>query len=118
MFARPLSLVVECAEANGAFGKILLGETFERKSEEERKAFHATFETIEQALAFLDAETAKLIAIYEGLDESTLGEMTEMMGMPMTKFAIAEMPSIHMMYHDGQLNYIQTLYGDEAIHWR
>ncbi|RYG36840.1 DinB family protein [bacterium] len=33
-------------------------------------------------------------------------------------FAYAEFAGIHMMYHLGQINYIQTLYGDPAVHWR
>jgi hypothetical protein len=36
----------------------------------------------------------------------------------MSKFALAHLASIHMMYHDGQLNYIQSLHGDGEIHWR
>ena len=26
-------------------------------------------------------------------------------------------PMAMMMYHDGQINYIQSLYGDNANHW-
>ncbi len=29
---------------------------------------------------------------------------------------IAELPVSHVMYHDGQLNYIQTLHGDDQMH--
>jgi uncharacterized damage-inducible protein DinB len=27
------------------------------------------------------------------------------------------LPTSHMTYHDGQINYIQTLLGDSAFHW-
>lgn len=33
-------------------------------------------------------------------------------------FEYAEFAGIHMMYHLGQINYQQTLYGDPAVHWR
>ncbi|RYG45626.1 DinB family protein [bacterium] len=33
-------------------------------------------------------------------------------------FSYAEFAAMHMMYHLGQINYIQTLYGDPAVHWR
>jgi uncharacterized damage-inducible protein DinB len=28
------------------------------------------------------------------------------------------LPASHMTYHDGQINYIQTLLGDAKFHWR
>ena len=27
------------------------------------------------------------------------------------------LPTSHMTYHDGQINYIQTLFGDAEFHW-
>ena len=57
-------------------------------------------------------------AAFETLDENTLGETSDIpFGRPMSRMAIAELPAIHMMYHDGQLNYVQTLNGDKDIHW-
>ncbi|MCL4284713.1 MAG: DinB family protein [Fimbriimonadaceae bacterium] len=39
---------------------------------------------------------------------------------PLGKMPIGQVMSImgsHLMYHSGQLNYIQTLHGDVAFHW-
>jgi hypothetical protein len=38
-------------------------------------------------------------------------------GRPVQKFGPASLPINHMMYHDGQFNFLQTLYGDDKIHW-
>ena len=48
----------------------------------------------------------------------SLGETTNaLMGRVMTRLAVAELPAVHMSYHDGQLNYIHSLCGDSEMHW-
>lgn len=36
---------------------------------------------------------------------------------PFTPLAMANLAVWHMMYHSGQLNYIQTIHGDAGFHW-
>ena len=38
-------------------------------------------------------------------------------GTATTAYAQAEFALLHMYYHLGQVNYVQTLYGDPEIHW-
>lgn len=38
-------------------------------------------------------------------------------GTELTVFELGDFMNVHMMYHLGQLNYVQTLYGDQKIHW-
>ena len=38
-------------------------------------------------------------------------------GTVLTAFELGSFMNVHMMYHLGQINYIQTLYGDAHIHW-
>ena len=116
--ARPaLSIVAECAAVNGMMAKILTGEEYVRPAPEERDRFLASFDTPEKALTFLNTSTDTLIAAIEGFDADRFGETTDQIGRAMTYFDIAELPAMHMSYHDGQLNYIQALSGDAAIHW-
>lgn len=114
----PLSVVVECGMVNGFVAAYLTTGSTERMPPEEREAFMNSFDTAEKALDYLETQTQKLYAAFDSLDENTLGEMSDFpFGRPMSRMAIAELPAIHMMYHDGQLNYVQTLYGDKEIHW-
>jgi hypothetical protein len=115
-----LNLVAECAMVNGFVARFLQTGSFERPPAEDRQAHLASFDTADKALGYLEQETNALIAAIEGVDESTFGDVIENtpLGRPMTRFAIAQLPAMHMMYHDGQLNYIQTLYGDDKMHWR
>lgn len=117
--ARPaLHIVAECAALNGFIARILRGETPERPGPEQREAHLRSFDTVEKALAYLEEQTQSLLAAIDTLDETTLGDVSEQpLGRPMSRFALAELPASHMMYHDGQLNYIQTLHGDGQMHW-
>lgn len=112
-----IEVVVECAALNGAIATLLTTGEMNRPDPEQRKAFFASFTTREQAKAFLEKQTQQLLATLDGLDENTLGDIIKGPLGPMTRFAIAEIPYMHMMYHDGQLNYLQALHGDSEMHW-
>ena len=113
----PLYIVAEAANVNGFVARVLKGEAGERPSSEETDAYLKSFDTMEKALAFLTKETDSLLAAIDALDESTLGDLMQTPVGERTRFAFAEIPMWHMSYHDGQLNYIQTMLGDEEMHW-
>ncbi len=116
----PISIVAECADLNRIMATRLETGAFpERRSPEDREAFLDTFDTPEKALAFLDEETRHLLRVVDGLDDATFANtLMHPLGMETTVFGLAEFAALHMMYHDGQLNYIHSLYGDSAMHWR
>jgi hypothetical protein len=117
--ARPArQFVAECASLNGMIADLLAGGEMKRRSPEEQKAHLDSFDTREKAIAYLNEQTARLVAAIQGMDENKLGETTDVLfGRPSTWFSVAEFPAIHMMYHDGQLNYLHRLNGDDKIHW-
>jgi hypothetical protein len=118
--ARPaLHIVAECAAVNGMVaGWLSTGQRTPRGTAEENDAHFRSFDTEEKALAYLDQETNRLLAAIDALDPDTLGDTSdEPLGRPMSRFAVAELPAMHMMYHDGQLTYLQTLHGDTQNHW-
>lgn len=115
----PLNIVAECALVNGRIADYLsTGAPVARLTPEERATRLSAFDTEQKALAFLDGETQRLLEAIDALDEDGLGVISnEPLGRPSTRFAVAELPAAHMMYHDGQLGYIQTLHGDVQSHW-
>ena len=113
----PLFIVAECGAVNGMVAKMLTGEAFERPSGDQREAYLKSFDTTEKALTFLSQGTESLLAAIDGLDESTLGDIVQTPIGERTRFGLAEIPMWHMSYHDGQLNYLQTMHGDEEMHW-
>jgi len=75
--------------------------------------------TKEGAIAKLQASgNAFMAALSDASDESLNAIVTAPWGVDMPLFAIAQIAASHVWYHDGQLNYIQMLLGDENIHWR
>ena len=114
----PLYMIVECAWVNGWIQEVLEGGPATRLTDEEEAALFGAVDTTEKALGMLEESVTKLSAVYESLDENTLGDMTDKpFGRPVPLFQPASLPINHMMYHDGQLNYIQQLHGDDKIHW-
>lgn len=114
----PLYIVAECSGVNRWFAAALLHPGTPRPSAEERDAYYASIDSTEKAIAELRSSVEELKAAYDGLDVNALGDQVEgMLNRPATLFAIASLPIGHMMYHDGQLNYLQTLHNDDTIHW-
>lgn len=68
---------------------------------------------------------AKLTSVVEGFsaalanasDESLNAIVTPPWQMDAPLFMIAQIAVSHLWYHDGQLNYIQSLLGDDKVHW-
>jgi len=114
----PINIITECAWVNGWISELLEGGPAKRLTDEEEAELYASIDTTAKALTMLDNSVNRLTAAYEALDPDTLGDITDRpFGRPVPKFQPAFLPVSHMMYHDGQLNLIQSLNGDDKIHW-
>lgn len=107
----------EVAGFNGMVASIIGGEKFEMPSDERRAAYTASLDTRDKAIAAVQASAEALAkAIETGGDNLTV--MTQApWGEPLSVFQLATIAVNHMMYHDGQLNFLQSLHGDDQIHW-
>jgi hypothetical protein len=108
----------ECASFNRWIIKIIAGEEVVRPDEEARKAYYGSFDTGEKAVLELNSSVADLAVAIRGCDEDAMGSTVTMpWGAPMLLAEAIQMAAVHMAYHEGQLNYIQSLYGDGESHW-
>ncbi len=82
---------------------------------ESRKSECPTPAEGQAALKEASAEFANAMAAAS--DEALSQTVTPPWKMDAPLFAIAHIAVSHIWYHDGQLNYIQCLLGDEKIHW-
>lgn len=57
------------------------------------------------------------VAIKSASDERLNSSVAAPWGMETPLFTLAHIAVSHIWYHDGQLNYIQCLLGDEKVHW-
>jgi hypothetical protein len=113
----PIDMTAEVALFNAMCSKILSGGTAQYDPEAMGAAM-AELDSREKACAALKENTDKLSGVIGGLSDEDLGaEITAPWGEPITKAGLANMCVGHMMYHDGQINFIQTLNGDNEVHW-
>jgi hypothetical protein len=93
----------ECVRVNNSMAALLRGE---------EPGEHTEVASVEQAKAELTASGENLANAVRGMAPADLGKMypTRMGEWPGSM--IMSVPAFNMMYHVGQINYIQTLYGD------
>ena len=61
--------------------------------------------------------SARILATVEGMSSDDLDATIQSDGKETTRFERCRFMTLHVWYHSGQLNYIQTLLGDDAWHW-
>ena len=113
-----LTFTAECAGFNSWIADALGGTIAPMPSQETRDRFYASMDSREKVTTALQNSCDRIIAALQSLDDADLDEPTTApWGASMTKFKLATMAYVHMIYHNGQVNYIQTLYGDPDNHW-
>jgi uncharacterized damage-inducible protein DinB len=114
----PYAILAECIGVNDMIADVLAGKPRTYPSKEEQEAFAARFQSIETVEEGLRQSVAKLRDVVNGFETVHLEEeVAAPWGMTYPKGALALFAATHMMYHDGQLNYIQALNGDPDVHW-
>lgn len=61
--------------------------------------------------------SAKIVETAKSFSEAQMEETVETEHGPSTRFARCQFMALHTWYHSGQLNYIQTMLGDDGWHW-
>ncbi len=83
-----------------------------------RNELNMTCATRAGAKAELQKSAEAFKAALEAASEDQLSSMiTAPWGMDAPLFAIVQVAVNHLWYHDGQLNYVHCLLGDDKVHW-
>jgi uncharacterized damage-inducible protein DinB len=112
-----LRVVAHCATTNLFFAAALSGAPLPYRTHEEQEAAVQSCDTLEKAEAFLNRSVTAVCDVIVSLPESRLSEPMVMPWgerIPLAQGLLS--PSYHMQYHEGQLNYLQTLLGDDEYH--
>ncbi len=113
-----LDMVAECAATNQNMALRLAGTPKPALSAEENAGERARFDTQQKVLAYLEETTCHLKDVILAMNSDTFSENDpEFFNGAMSRYSMAELTGIHMMYHTGQLNYMQMLLGDDKVHW-
>jgi hypothetical protein len=111
LVADAMSLLQWCTEA-------LKGNIVSDSEGSMMKALAAEISTKGAAVAkFAEVADEFVAALSQASDEALATEVMPPWQMPAPLFMLAQIAVSHVWYHDGQLNYIQCLLGDEKIHW-
>jgi uncharacterized damage-inducible protein DinB len=112
-----LRIVTHCATANLLLAAAFTGQPVPYLTQEEREKAIAACDTLDKAEAFLNRSVTAVCDAIVSLPESHLSELIIMPWGERMPVALSLLsPSYHMQYHEGQINYIQTLLGDDEFH--
>lgn len=112
-------MVVECAAANFFVADALSHREIPQMDPHKRDELRAQADTMDKALPLLRESVERLIRAQENFPDEFLPQtVTLPFGAGLTRsFAWVMMIGYwNMAYHLGQINYIQTLYGDMDMH--
>lgn len=68
-------------------------------------------------IAAFEASQQEILATLEASSVESMAEVMKTESGETTRFGRFQFMALHMWYHSGQLNYIQTLLGDDQWHW-
>lgn len=75
------------------------------------------FRTKEVVVSGFEASSNRIIETVAAMDDAAMDAPVETDSGPTTTADRCRFMTLHVWYHSGQLNYIQTLIGDDAWHW-
>ena len=113
-----IKVVAECGSVNGLLADLVATGAATSPSPDERAAYYASVTTRAGALTELEKGTQKLYAAIAGVAPDRWGETVQTPLGSMTLLGAASFAAQHMMYHDGQINYLHMLHGDTEMHWK
>lgn len=115
-FRPAIKLVAHCGMMYRGVTTLLKTGSMPTVSDEQRSAFLASINTREQALEVFHSATKDLLEVVDAFPAERWGEPVEGFFGP-TMLSAATLASLHTMYHDGQLNHMHIMHGDNDMHW-
>jgi hypothetical protein len=112
----PYDMAYELVEANKAFSQRLTGEVRGPIEHDEPSFAPKEFRKLKVAVPELKKSTEQFLETWSQVEVHAMEEPIEGCG-KLTPLGIGTITNRHIHYHDAQLNYIQTHYGDDQIHW-
>jgi len=111
-----IELVIECILVNRKWALTLRQGVYTRLSVQTVEQIKATCQDITLATQLLLEAAEELAAAILSLPAQ---QLENQITAPFGTYSVADCCLLgywNMVYHEGQINYIQTLYGDDAIH--
>jgi uncharacterized damage-inducible protein DinB len=110
-------MIFEVNLVNDHVGMVIRGEEPFAWPEDGYVKAPPDFRGKELVIAAFEESSERIIATVEAFSEAHVEEIIEVDGQDTTRFDRCQFVIRHMWYHSGQLNFIQTLLGDDGWHW-
>lgn len=110
-------IVYEVNLVNDHVGMVIRGEDPFPWPEGDWIRAPAGFDTKEKVIAAFKASSDRFLSTAEALSPDQFEDSIKTDEGVTTRFDRCRFVTLHMWYHSGQLNFIQTLLGDDAWHW-
>ncbi|MEA2552517.1 MAG: hypothetical protein QOJ65_693 [Fimbriimonadaceae bacterium] len=107
----------ETAFVNRRIAKRLRGETPEPHDSEAWIMAPEEFKAKDVAKQELDASLQEVLEAWDRLDAKDLQTAIKLPSSETNALNLAHMAAHHTAYHDAQLNYLQSIHGDDKVHW-
>jgi hypothetical protein len=75
------------------------------------------FDSKEVVVNAFRTSSGKIIETIKAFSDADLEGIVETEWGPQSRFDRCRFMTLHIWYHGGQVNYIQTMLGDDAWHW-
>jgi hypothetical protein len=112
-----VEILAHCAASNTFLAAVIGEHALPYRTQEEEDAAIEACTNLDLAEMFLNRSVTAVCDAIATVSESRLSQQIAMpWGERMTVALSLLSPSQHMRYHEGQINYIQTLYGDDEHH--
>ncbi|HEX5323921.1 MAG TPA: DinB family protein [Capsulimonadaceae bacterium] len=116
-----LQITAHCAGYSGGFAAIIRAGKFPWSGEEFRNMVHATIDsitTLEEAEAVLRKGIADSLAALDTVKPEQVGAMIDAPALGRTPFLfIMTLPASHLEGHATQIDYLQTCWDDQVVHF-
>jgi len=111
-------IVYEINFVNDRIATVMRGETPPPFPGEGWNRAPEGYRTKDMLLKTLKESSSSILSMVEDYSDADMEESLATGSGQRTRLERCQFMTVHLWYHCGQLNYIQTLLGDEEIHWR
>ena len=113
----PQSFTTEVVVINRMVAAQLRGEEFPWPDPEAYAEIEGSMSSPDAGVAALLSSSDELAAAVEANPSRLADKTMAPWNVEVTFWYMANLSASHMMYHDGQLTYLQSIHGDDKMHW-
>ncbi|NLC58550.1 MAG: DinB family protein [Armatimonadetes bacterium] len=111
-----LQILAHTGTSNQSLAALLRGEPGGAEEHERLHAAEAAITTRAQAVQLIEESTEEVLAALDTLTPERIASMVETPWLTAPMPFFMGLPALHMQGHAAQIDYLQTIWGDEQFH--